>query len=301
MDLARLAAALLAAGLLLPAPALARPQDAGGAKPPAEGEKKPADGEKKPAEGEKKPPEPPKPPPPPTPEEVKEFVKQYEETLKKMSDEDAIAGVQKARGWYANPGTDPDSKKAILGLMAKVAEQKSKEALLEAACKALADFGDSGVALLKFVVDRGLSQKVPPVGAVRAGIASLGKIASPKPADVKFLTELLKKEGEFIVDAAGALAGYEKGPGAVRKEIFGELLTMSEGVYSKSEANDQNFKRKWNTWGSEVVEAMRKVSHTNWQKPPEFRKFANDKGKGGGKNPLTWADPPPAEPKEAGK
>lgn len=293
----RIAAALLSASLLLAGPALAAPQDGGGGEKPPETEKKPPEGEKKPPEGEKKAPEP---PPPPTPDEVKEFTKQYEEGLKKSSDEDAIAGVQKVRAWYANPGTDADSKKALLALMARVAEQKSRESLLEAACKALADFGDSGVNILKYVVDRGISQKVPPVGAVRAGLASLGKIASPKPGDVKFLIDIMKKDGEFVVDSMNALAGYAKAPGVVRKEIFEALLNRSAGVFSKSENNDQTEKRKWNTWGSEAVDAMVKVSHKQLKNPKEYADWRNDKGKGGGKNPETWADPPPAD-KETGK
>ena len=282
-------AVALAAALLL-VPATAVPQDAG-AKPP---DAKPADA--KPAGGEKKAPEPPK---PPTLEEVKEFCKQYEDSLKKMTDEDAIAGVEKSRGWFANPGTADDAKKEIVGLMKKVLEAKSRESLLEAACKALGDFGDDGVVLLKYAVDRAMGQKVPTSGVIRAGLPALGKIASPKTADVKFLTDLLKKEDEFIGDAANALAGYGKAPGSVRRDIFEELLKMSEGVFSKSEANDQPAKRRWNIWGTDVVEALQKVSRQNWQKPTEFRKWFNDKGEKGGKNPKAWADDPPPAPKPA--
>jgi hypothetical protein len=282
IDRARLAAALLAALLLAAPPA--------GADDPKPAEPKPADA--KPAEGEKKAPEPPK------PEDVKAYVKEFTETVRKMTDEDAIARVEQLRAWYANAGTADESRKEILGAMKTVADVRGKEALLEAACKALGDFGDKGVGLLRYIVDRGLGQKVPPQGIVRAGIASMGKIASLAPADVKFLTDLLKKEDEFIGDAARALSGYDKAPGALRRDIVEELVKMSEGVFSKQNGSDQPAKRKWNIWGSEVVEAMQKVSHASKPKnPEEFRKWLNDKGEGGGKNPKTWMDPPPEKGK----
>ena len=72
-------------------------------------------------------------------------------------------------------------------------------------------------------------------------------------------------------------------------------------MFSKSEQNDQNFKRKWNTWGSEAVDTMEKVSHKKCKNPIEYRAWINDKGKGGGKNPETWADPPPPADKGPGK
>lgn len=227
----------------------------------------------------------------PTEEEVKEYVKTYEDTLKKMTDADAIAGVGRLHAFYVHPGADDDVKKEVLGAFKKVVDQRGRDALVEAAAKALGDFGEDAVNLLKYVVDRAMNQKVPAPGVVRAGLASLGKIANPKPADVKFLTDLLKKDDEFIGDAARALAGYAKGPGVLRRDICEELLKMSEGVFSKSEGNDAKAKQRWNTWGTEVVEAMQKVSRTNFTKPPEFRKWLNEKGEGGGKNPRTWADP----------
>ena len=212
-----------------------------------------------------------------------------------MTDEDAIGGVEKLRGWYVNPETTEDIRKDILGAMKKVCDQGKREPLVEAAAKALGEFGEEAVGLLKFVTNKAVEAKVPSPGIVRAGLASLGRIASPKGDDVKFLTELLKKDDEFIGDAARALAGYAKGPGAIRRNIFEELLKMSEGVFSKSEANDQPAKRRWNIWGTEVVEAMQKVTKTSWTKPPEFRKWFNDKNEGGGKNPRTWADTEPGK------
>lgn len=265
--------------VLLQGPALAAPQDGGG-----DGK----DGEKK--DGEKK--DEPKADPAPSEDEVKEFTKNFEDSLKKMTDEDAIAGVEKMRAWWVHPGFPEDMKKDLLGTMKKVCDQSKRESLLEAAAKALGDFGEDGLGLIRYVTQRAFGQKPPPPGVVRAGLAAMGKIASPKDNDVKFLTELLKKDDEFIGDAARALAGYAKAPGAVRRNIFEEFLKMSEGVFSKSEANDQPAKRRWNIWGTEVVEAMQKVSKTNWTKPPEFRKWFNDKGEGGGKNPRTWADAP---------
>ncbi|MCK6480920.1 MAG: hypothetical protein HUU06_13795 [Planctomycetaceae bacterium] len=287
----RLPRAALAAALALLLPCVPVPAAQDGA-----GDKKedPAKPDAKPEEGKKA--EPKKElPPAPSEEEAKEFLKTFEETLKKMTDEDAIAGVEKLRGWYAHPETSEDVRKDILAAYKKVCDLRTREALVEATAKSMAEFGEKAVDLLKFVTGRAIEQKVPSPGIVRAGLGSLGKIASPKPADVKFLTELLKKDDEFIGDAARALAGYAKAPGAIRRDIFEEMLKMSEGVFSKSEANDQPAKRRWNIWGTEVVEAMQKVTHTSWTKPPEFRKWFNDKGEGGGKNPRTWADAEPAK------
>jgi hypothetical protein len=142
-----------------------------------------------------------------------------------------------------------------------------------------------------------MEQKVPVPNVVREGLAGLGKIASPRQGDVKFLTDLLKKDDEFIGDVARALAGYAGAKGVLRKDIFEELLKMSEGVFSKSEANDQPAKRRWNIWGTEVVEAMQKLTRQSYTKPTEFRSWLNKKEEGGGKNPRTWADAPPEEKK----
>ena len=234
-----------------------------------------------------------KPPEEVKPEEIEAFIKQYEEQLSKMTDEDAIAGIGKLKGWYLNPRVGEEGKKAILKVFqSKVVKVRGKEAYLEAAAKALGEMGgEEAIPLLRYLVESSLGQKIQVASVARAGIASLGRIASVKGDNVKYLTEKLKKEDEFIGDAARALAGYAKAPGAVRREIFEELLKMCEGVYSKSEANDVNMKRKWNIWGTEVVEAMQKVTGQNFTKPPEFRRWLNNKDPGGGKNPKTWADP----------
>ena len=131
----------------------------------------------------------------------------------------------------------------------------------------------------------------------RAGLLAMGKLASPKPASVKFILDLLKGKDEFIADAARALSGYEKAPGALRKDIVEDLIKMSEGVFSSSEANDNNAKKKWNTWGSDVLEALEKLSRVKKANPKEYRTWYNSKDPGGGKHPKTWEDPPKEEPK----
>jgi hypothetical protein len=228
-------------------------------------------------------------------EEIKAYLKQYEEQLAKMTDEDAIAGIEKMKGWYVDPKVGEPEKTGIMKTFSgKVVKQK-REAYLEAACKALGDMGgDTSVGLLKYLVDSSLNQKSPIYNVARAGLAGLGKIASPKPGDVKFLTDLLKGKDEVIGDAARAIGGYAKAPGSVRHDLFEELLKRSEGTFSKSENNDNNAKRSWNIWGTEIVDSMKKLSKQNFEKPPEFRKWLNNKDEGGGKNPKTWADPPDA-------
>ncbi len=288
-----LAAAIAAnpAGAAPQDPPPAPPKDGGETPPPAD--KPPAD--KPPAD---------KPPDDKTAEdkkaeEVKAFLKHYEEGLSKMTGEEAISGIAKLKGYYLDPKLDPDLKKSVMTLFStKVVKFRGegRDAYLEAAAKALGDMGgDSSVTLLKFLVEYANGQKIQITAVVRAGLAGLGKIASPKPADVKYLTELLKGEDEFISDAARALAGYKKAPGSVRKEIFEELLKNCEGVFSKQQANDNNAKRKWNIWGSEVIDAMKAVTRQEFATPIEFRRWLNDKGPNGGKNPKSWPDEPPAK------
>lgn len=261
----------------LPSPAF--PQDGGGAggggepAPPTEEEKKKAAMEKKAAE-------------------VKQFLESYEETLSKMTDEDAIAGLGKMKAWYLDKEVPEESKKSILKTFGtKVIRQRSREAYLEAAAKTMGEFADPDVVIiLKQLVDFAMGQKVPIPNVASAGLRALGKIASPKAADVKFLSDLLKGKDDFIADAARALGDYDKSPGAIRKEIFEDLLKISEGVFSGSEKNDTNMKRKWNIWGTDVVDAMKKLSRQNCANPIEFRKWFNNKEEGGGKNPKTWRD-----------
>lgn len=226
-------------------------------------------------------------------EEIKAFLKQYEEQLSKMTEADAIAGIDKLKGWFLDAKTPEDGKKVIIKAFSTKVVRQHKEAYLEAAAKALGDMpGDESVTLLKYLVDSALNQKNVVAAVARAGLAGLGKHASLKQGDLKFLLDLLKGKDEFISEVARALGGYAKAPGAVRKDIFEELLKRSEGTFSKSEANDNNAKRAWNIWGSEVVDGMKKLSRQNFEKPPEFRKWFNNKDEGGGKNPRTWADPP---------
>jgi len=234
-------------------------------------------------------------------EEIKAFLKQYEEQLSKMTDEDAIAGIGKLKAWYVDPKTPDDSKSAIMKTFSTKVVRQHGEAYLEAACKALGEMGgDTSVQLLKMMVDRAINQKVPVNNVAAAGLASMGKIASPKPGDVKFLTDLLKGKDAFIGHAALALGGYGNAPGALRRDIFEELLKNCEGTYSKSENNDNNAKKSWNIWGSEIIEALKKVSRQKWEKPPEFRTWWNKKEEGGGRHPKTWADTPPPTPPAGG-
>jgi hypothetical protein len=271
---------LVLAALLLPLfPAPAFPQEGGGGTP-GDAPAPPSEEEKKKLIAEKK------------AEEVKQFLATYEETLSKMTDEDAIAGLGKLKAFYLDKEVPEESKKEILKcFQTKVIRQRRREAYLEVAAKTLGELADPDVVpLLKQLVDFAMGQKDPIPNVTSAGLRALGKIASPKPADVKFLTDLLKGKDDFITDTARALGDYDKAPGAVRKEIFEDLLKTSEGVYSGSEKNDTNMKRRWNIWGTDVVEAMRKLSKQNCANPIEFRKWFNNKEEGGGKNPKTWKD-----------
>lgn len=226
-------------------------------------------------------------------EEIKAYIKQYEEQLSKMTDEDAIAGIEKLKGWYLDPKVGDGEKNAIMKVFSGKVVKQRREAYLEAACKALADMGgDSAVGLLRYLVDFSLNQKTVISNVARAGLAGLGKLASQKPGDVKFLTDLLKGKDEFVGDVARAIGGYAGAAGSIRHDLFEEMLKRSEGTFSKSEANDNNAKRSWNIWGTEIIDSMKKLTKQNFEKPTEFRKWLNNKDEGGGKNPRTWADPP---------
>ena len=273
--------ALAGALLLLAIPADAFPQDGG--KEPAP----PTEEEKKKAEAEKK------------VEEVKTFLENYESTLSKMTDEDAIAGLGKMKAWYLAKDMPEEAKKAIFKTFGtKVIRVRNREPYLEAAAKTLGELGDEdAVPMLQYIVDSAMKPKVPIFSVSRAGLLAMGKLASTKPASVKFILDLLKGKDEFIADAARALSGYEKAPGTLRKDIVEDLIKMSEGVFSSSEANDNNAKKKWNTWGSDVLEALEKLSRVKKANPKEYRTWFNNKDPGGGKHPKTWEDPPKEEPK----
>lgn len=249
----------------------------------ADGEEKPpADGEKK-AEG-------------PDVDEVKDYCKNFESTLNKMTNEDAIKGVKQLRDYWTAPGLDESLQKPLIGAMGKVLRLRNKDAVVEEATKALADFGEKGADMIKMIVDGSCKQKTIPMGIVEAGLKSLGKIASIRPADTKFLTDLLKfKDESVIASAANAIAGYKKAPGAVRQDLFEELLKMSEGPYNASEGNDANAKRRWNIFGADVVAAMKALSAQNYTNPKEFRAWFNEKGPGGGRHKDSWPDPEEAK------
>ena len=283
-DLAR-RLTLAGALLLVACPASAFPQD-----PPKDGGKEPApptEEEKKKAEADKK------------LEEVKSFIENYESTLAKMTEEDAIAGLGRMKSWYVAKDMPEEAKKLIFKCFGnKVIKVRGKEAYLEAAAKAMGEMGDEEmVPLLQYVVDSAMKPKVPIFAVTRAGLMAMGKIASPKATNVKFITDLLRGKDEFIADAARALAGYEKAPGTLRRDLVEELLKMSSGVFSSSEANDSNAKKRWNTWGSDVLEAIEKLSRVKKANPTEYGVWFRNKDPGGGKHPKTWEDPP-EEPKK---
>jgi len=292
-DLARRLA--LVATLLLPGiPGAALGQDPpkngggkGGEPPAPTEEEKKAEEEKKKEEAEKK------------TAEVKDFVESYESNLSKMTDEDAIAGLNKMKAWFVAKDMPEDAKKAIVKCFgAKVIRVRGKEPYLEAAAKALGEMGDEDlVPLLQYLVDGAMKPKVPVFSVTRAGLLAMGKIASTKPGNVKFITDLLRGKDEFISDTARALAGYEKAPGALRRELVDDLIKMSSGVWSSSEANDSNAKKKWNTWGSDVLEAIEKLSRVKKANPVEYGVWFRSKDAGGGKHPKTWEDPPKEDEK----
>ena len=289
-DLAR-RLALAGALLLLASPAPAFPQDPPkDPAPPTEEEKKKAEEEKKKAEAEKK------------TDEVKTFLENYEANLAKMTDEDAIAGLGKMKAWYLEKDMPEEAKKAIFKTFGTKVIRAKKEPYLEAAAKALGDMGDdAAVPMLQYIVDAAMKPKVPVFSVSRAGLLAMGKLASTKPSDMKFITDLLKKKDEFIADAARALAGYEKAPGTVRRDLVDELVGISGSVWRSSEANDSNAKKKWNTWGSDVLEAIEKLSRKKLANPDDYEKWMRNKDPGGGKHPKTWEDPPKEEKPKNGK
>ncbi len=297
-----LVSTLLLASLLAYVPAALPAQDAGGTKPPEGG--KPPDAKPPDAKPpDAKPPDP-KPPenkvPPPSEEEVTGFLKDWDAKIPRMKEEEAVPALKKLGGWYVNPATPEDLRKPILDGVVRATKVKP-ETIIEEAAKQLGDFGAPAVPHLKVLLNSALDDKVPPTKVVKAGLASLGKIASPKDGDVEFVTDLLKHKDDDVIDkAARALWGYEKSPGKVRHKIFEEYIKACEGTFSASVKNDPSAKRHWNVWGEDMIEGMQKLSRqTGLKKPPEFRKWMNDKNPGGGKNPKTWADEPekPAEGK----
>ncbi|HEU4395398.1 MAG TPA: HEAT repeat domain-containing protein [Planctomycetota bacterium] len=282
-DLAR-RLALAGALLLLACPAQAFPQD-----PPKE-PAPPTEEEKKKAEAEKK------------SEEVKTFLENYESTLSKMTDEDAIAGLGKMKAWYLDKSMPEDAKKAIVKCFGnKVIKVRGREPYLEAAAKTLGEMGDEDlVPMLQYIVDSAMKPKVPIFSVTRAGLMAMGKIASTRPSNLKFITDLLRGKDEFIADAARALSGYEKSSGAIRRDLVETLIKMSFSVWNASENSDSNAKKKWNTWGSDVIEAIEKLSRVKKANLGEYDRWLRDRDPGGFKHPKTWEDPP-EEPKKEPK
>jgi HEAT repeat protein len=143
--------------------------------------------------------------------------------------------------------------------------------------KVLGQTDENALKYLDSVLKSALKAKTPQVERYEACFEALGKIASPK--SIKTLTDYLKyKEDDVIAQAARALEGYKDAKGAYRKEIFEELLKISEGLYNSAQQNTTSPQaKKWRIIGNSMMDAMKKVSRkTDLTNPQDARRWFNE-------------------------
>ncbi len=210
---------------------------------------------------------------------VKEKCKEFKDTYKKVGDDQVNALLTGLSDLYkqGKAGEDDKALKEIVVHIARATTLKS-DPMVRRAIELLADTDENALGFIEKSLDRALKAKpIMKTEIYEACFAALGKLASPK--SIKTLTGFLKyKEPDVIAQAANALKGYAGAPGKIRKEIFEEILKMSEGVYSKAsaDANSPEAKR-WRVYGPAMIEAMKSVSHQDeLADPRQFRAWFND-------------------------
>jgi hypothetical protein len=143
------------------------------------------------------------------------------------------------------------------------------------------EMDDGALGILIPTLQRELKQKTPDDVIYEAALDALGKLHSENKAATKTLTDLLKnKENSIVGRAAHAIAGYEGASGAVRKDLFEEVLKSSEGVFSGAQnPSNTTMVSKWNVIEQDVMEALNKLSRVKHKDPAAARQWFNDNKK----------------------
>jgi len=211
-------------------------------------------------------------------DEVKALCKDFKSTYKKLADEEVAAAIDELMVKYKDEECDDKLKKLVVTTIGSATRLRSDEAAAHA-LKALGDTDANALRYLEGSLKSSLKAKPPKVDRYEACFESLGKIAHPK--SVKTLTGYLKyKDYDVIAQAAEALQGYKDAKGKLRKEIFEELLKISEGLYSSAQANDSGEPaRKWRVIKNSMMDGMNAVSRQELSDPRAARRWYNDNKK----------------------
>lgn len=199
---------------------------------------------------------------PPTPnDQAKAFAKDFKNTYKKMPIGDLIAELDKLIEFYKNKDVDDTRvRKDIVTCLTKVALMKDVDVVAHL-MKKCGELDGGVVNIVVMVIQKELKKRVADDRIYEPAFETLGKLRSENPKIVKTLTDLLKyKENDVVALAAYALSHYGPASGRVRKDIFKELLNQFEGVYSQSQASNENAKRKWTVAGEDVMRALNQLS-----------------------------------------
>ncbi len=217
-------------------------------------------------------------PAPPTKDDTaKEYIDGVKKELGKQDGEAARIASTRLLEIWRDGEISADAKKEVPDLIEKIADSKDENAAV-AGIEGLQSMGGEDAAKsLKKVVEKALKAKEPPVQIYSAALKALGVLRNEDAKIVDLLVKLLKHQDHDVVGkAAGALAGYGPASGKLRKELLEEVIKQSEGVYTASNNNDQNAKRKWNIIQSGIMKALNALSGQSFKDPAEARQWYND-------------------------
>ena len=224
----------------------------------------------------------------PTPDEVATaYLDELKAKIGKQAGPAAEATATKLVDMWKDEALSEDTKKPIPGYLQKIAGQKD-EAAGAAGVTALAELGpDHATKTITKILGKALKAKEPSKPLYKACLAALGTMADPGKSATKTLVDLLKyKDYDVINAAAHALAGYEKSPGKLRRDLLEDVIKLNEGTFTASKGSDNNAKTKWNVIQGGVMNAIRKLSKQNLRDPEEARKWFNDNKK----DKKLWSD-----------
>jgi hypothetical protein len=206
---------------------------------------------------------------------VKAECKDFKSTYKKKSDEEVTAQIDHLLSMYKEKQADAKIKKDVVIHIALAARLRSNEVAAHA-LKALGETDDVALKYIEVALKSSLKAKPPQTERYEACFASLGKLSSLK--SVKTLTGYLKyKDYDVIAQSAAALQGYKGAKGAVRKQVFEEILKNSEGVYSGAQANENSEPyRKWQVISTDMMDALNAISHKEFSDPKAARSWWNE-------------------------
>jgi hypothetical protein len=213
--------------------------------------------------------------------EAAEWLKELPKQIGKQTEEDAAASVKRLVEVWGDEAVLPATKKPVPGHLERYAKTSDFMPVAVAAVDGMGELGpDEGAKSALEVLEHALKEKQPSVDLYGACFRTLKKLADPSKKTVGALVKYIKyKDYDVIAKSADAMSGYRDAPGKVRKELFEELLKISEGIYSAAENTEG--KRKWNTIGNSVMNAFRALAQgqAQFNDPGQARSWYNDNKK----------------------